>query len=122
MKNISNDIEPASGLGTDGLAGGKKESILPNSDDGVICSSCGKQKKAEEFHKNASRRSGREHRCKTCVSYSKAAQYKGAKKSEMKRDRFRSVVVGKLTQHTIREFAQSLGSAIKEWCSDDDCA
>jgi hypothetical protein len=122
MKSISNDIESRPEPEVDALAVPTEEALASNRPDGFACSSCCKQKKADSFHKNASRKSGYEHRCKTCVSSTKAAQYKSAKKFVKNRNRFRSVLVGHLTDETIRDFAQSLSSVIKEWCSDDNCA
>jgi hypothetical protein len=87
-----------------------------------VCSICNKGLAESHFHKNASRLTGLDHSCKDCVSTKKRVAYKRNKKKERERTKFRSTVVGGLSDEAIEEISKILGPAIKEWCVDEDCA
>lgn len=54
------------------------------------CSSCNKEKHEELFDRNRGKKTGRDSRCKSCVSVSKAKRYKKIKREQKTRKRRRS--------------------------------
>jgi hypothetical protein len=53
----------------------------------IRCPKCGENRSAEDFHKHAARKSGRQSRCKSCVAERSKARYLRDPKGEMDRSR-----------------------------------
>jgi len=78
------------------------------------CALCGQEKQTDDFHKNKSKSDGLDSRCKKCVLEAKAKKYKKQKKDLRERNKFRSSIVGSLSDVSTQEFAKIIGSSFKE--------
>lgn len=69
------------------------------------CPSRGKFLPLESFHKNKSKKDGRDGVCKKCVSIRKKSHYKQVKKGKSHSSRFNILTVGDLGDDLVEELA-----------------
>ena len=83
-----------------------------------ICTTCSKQKSAEEFHKNRSKPGGLDSSCKTCVVGRKKRRRKKAKKARLETTSLQSTICGSVDSDNVLEFCEAFSESLKDLLYD----
>ncbi len=78
-----------------------------------VCNACKVTRDEEEFNKNGSRATGRDSRCKRCISKLKKHFYRGKRKTVERALSFKSLIVNRLSEDAIETCGLIFGESIR---------